>query len=97
MKKLIILLAVMAVSFPLWGWTASRLWLWFVVPLGVHPVGMWQASGIMCLARFITQNTEVTKKEYASKWMEEWGSSCVAVLGPVFALSFGYVFHWLSR
>lgn len=31
------------------GWVATKLWFWFVVPLGLVPIGVIQATGIVWL------------------------------------------------
>jgi len=44
MKALYLILTVAGI--PWTGFVISKLWLWFLVPLGIVPVGIWWACGI---------------------------------------------------
>jgi hypothetical protein len=49
---------VAVVPAALWaGFVISKLWLWFVVPLGVPPITMWTGVGFDLLLSFITHQT----------------------------------------
>ncbi len=68
------------------GFIISHLWRWFVVPLGVHPIGIAQAVGLDALWRAFSPNP-------FSK-----NGSTVEVVARMFyracaVLSIGYVAH----
>lgn len=46
-----------------WGFVTSRLWTWFVVPLGVTHISTWTAAGICLLARLLTFDTTLQRTE----------------------------------
>ena len=37
-------------SLMLSGFVCAQLWAWFVAPLGVRPISMWHAAGLLTLA-----------------------------------------------
>lgn len=45
------------------GIVLSDLWLWFMVPLGVKPIGTAWAIGISCLGGMFTLHTSKNKEE----------------------------------
>ena len=36
------------------GFVLTRLWVWFVVPLGVAPITVWQAAGLFAVATWMS-------------------------------------------
>lgn len=45
---------ILFLPFAAWaGFVVSVLWGWFVVPLGVASIGVWQAAGIVVLVSFL--------------------------------------------
>lgn len=79
-----------------WGaYVESILWQWFIVPLGVQPISLYQAAGISFLfisfmgARGLDLKTKDTrdKQEKAVSWF------AIIVFGPAMLLLFG----WLAR
>ncbi len=59
MAKLIAWLLVIAIDIPvimLRGFVLSVLWLWFIVPLGVSPIGIAWGIGLSILVGLFTMN-----------------------------------------
>jgi hypothetical protein len=80
------------------GFVLSVLWGWFVVRLGVPPIGIVNAIGLSFLISFLTYH--YTKPVTATKanraaMLSDAGSSLIAGLSiGVFALLFGYILHF---
>ena len=36
------------------GFVLSKLWLWFLVPIGLPVIGLWQGAGICLIVEFLT-------------------------------------------
>jgi hypothetical protein len=46
------------------GWAASKLWGWFIVPIfGVPALGYVQACGVRFAVRFFVQSTKLKKED----------------------------------
>jgi hypothetical protein len=58
---------VMIMVFPiiiiLKGFVLSRLWVWFMVPLGLPPIGLWHANGISAVFTMLIGYIERDKDE----------------------------------
>lgn len=65
------------------GFALSYLWLWFVVPLGVKPLGIAHAIGLGAIVRFLTH-------QYSSD-SPGWSGFFVALLSPFIVLLFCYI------
>jgi hypothetical protein len=80
------------------GFVLMKLWLWFIVPLGVLPLSIFHAFGIATVASFfkigIAQSIELKllDKELnpVSLIFEQLFTS---VFGLIFILGLGYIFH----
>lgn len=78
-------------SILLTGFTISVLWGWFVVPLGVTPIGMANAFGLSVMIMFFkirgrkdfVKDVLVEKSE-TRKWIEHFAT-------PITALLFGWL------
>lgn len=61
-----------------WGYVATRLWFWYVVPLGLPAIGLWHAVGLGVTAKYIgsryveddTKNDEQTGSEFFASLLE---------------------------
>ena len=65
----IILVAVVfaAVLIPLMmlrGFVLCKLWLWFIVPLGLHPISYVHAMGISIIIGMLTENANAATKDH---------------------------------
>ena len=72
------------------GFALSTLWLWFLVPLGVIPIGIAHACGLTTLFSLFL----LSKSDYDNKD----NSPCVPILraffAPLVAWGFGAIYHW---
>ena len=67
--------------------TIMKLWLWFIVPLGVIQLGYIQAMGVSGLVIFLT--SEYTKEEN-----EDYGDKLLyCYMWPILTLVIGYIIH----
>jgi hypothetical protein len=71
------------------GWVLTYLWAWFMVPLGLPPIGIAWAIGISLPIMLMT-NHEKPKQGEKTDLTEAIAD---AVLRPLAALLFGYVAH----
>ena len=67
------------------GWAFSLLWLWFVVPLGVMPLGVFHASGLILLPAFCLKM--VTKEEDTLKTLG------ISIISPICMVGIGFILH----
>jgi hypothetical protein len=74
------------------GYVLSWLWQWFVVPLGVPAVSVWQAAGLVCLADLLRLRVSVTQAvngDYAGRYVVAHG------VAPLIMLALGWALHAL--
>lgn len=85
---LILLLTLPAVAWE--GFVLSILWRWFLVPLGVAPVGVWAAAGIALVVGVLTHQTpsEPPEGDPDFAW---WLTK--ATLIPAWCLLVGWLIH----
>jgi hypothetical protein len=70
------------------GFVLSILWGWFIVPLGVNPIGMAWAIGISGITTLLTYQFD-TKREDA-----KWGKGMVfAFIMPLITLGVCWIAH----
>lgn len=78
-----------------YAWTASYLWLWFIVPVfNAPPLTTLQLWGISLFLGILRPRLSPDVKGQE----KEWGKACtVILLGPLFYLGFGYAikFWWM--
>lgn len=77
------------------GYVFSQLWLWFVVPLGVSPIGISHAIGLGVVFTFLTRRI---KKEDPDEEVEGWfwqGISALfqSFLAALVAWGLGAIIH----
>lgn len=68
------------------GIVLSSLWLWFVVPLGVKPVGTAQALGISMLISLFTFRLDKTKKDKDDE-TPAWATAIFHQIAHAFVIS----------
>jgi hypothetical protein len=76
-----------------YGWALSQLWEWFVTPLGVPGVGIWEAAGFMVVVGLIkgTNNLKDDDDEYDTMKI------AIYLWAPVFAVFYGWIiFQFVS-
>jgi len=69
------------------GIALISLWNWFVVPLGVMPIGFWHALGLSSLITYLTIYQIPEKTPNPTKSLIE---SCILSLIILF---FGWIYH----
>ena len=79
---------------PMWalqGFVASQLWKWFMVPIGLPLLGIWQALGILLVTRYFTGTFKLFNKDERPilRILYE------GVLRALFFLAMGYVIQLL--
>lgn len=80
-----------------YGFVVSRLWGWFVVPLGAPRIGVWFAAGLYTLARFVTQDTRAVTEEDDRTLGQKLGRAiAVVIIFPALTLLFGFIYHVLA-
>lgn len=98
MGKFLGFLALVVTSIPvalLKALVISWLWLWFLVPLGVPPVGVVHALGITYVVWAILAGVKTQDfKTEDSKWYTETISQLIfTLLASLVLWGFGYVVH----
>lgn len=93
---IIVGLVALPFTIALRGWAISYLWLWFVVPLGVVPIGIAHACGIsVIVAVLATRVAKSDPDEEKGPWHDVIVTLLVSVFMPLFALGMGAIFHAL--
>ncbi len=86
---------LLTLPFAAWyGFVLSKLWAWFIVPLGVPRLVLWQAAGIYLLARFLTTDTNAQKDREPIEVLAR--GIAFGVLTPAMTLGCGAIYHALS-
>jgi hypothetical protein len=78
------------------GFAISKLWSWFVVPLGLPPITIAHAIGLSALVNLFKNLGDSTKNETAdveAKTREFWICITALYLAYSVALLVGYVAH----
>lgn len=79
------LLVLLAPMIALHAWTLSIMWSWFVVPLGVKPVGVAHAVGLTLVA------LSVQRSPRDDDDADKWAAVARGFVRPLIALAFGWV------
>ena len=62
--KFCAILIVIIISIIISGIVVSKMWNWFIVPLGVSPIGFWLAAGIsMMVSLFTIPRSDIQKRD----------------------------------
>jgi hypothetical protein len=70
------------------GFVLSRLWGWFIVPLGLPSIGIAQACGIALILGFLSYSKSTTTKDnYVERTVE-------AFVSALACWGFGAIVHW---
>lgn len=78
------------------AFVATKLWLWFVVPLGIKPISFWWAYGLIVLVMLMRESKASDYKPKPKIDQEEMqianlGVSVGIALGSAVALFVGYI------
>jgi hypothetical protein len=94
-EKMGILLMVLIPVAVIWqGFVLSKLWEWFLVPLGVHGIGVTQAIGVMVLVGLCAHQSKNIKEEW-EKDIEQVSVQFLVyeLLNPLLLLVIGWISH----
>lgn len=76
------------------GYVLSTLWGWFMVPLGLHPIGVALAIGVSLVIGLFTHQTHPTDyKKEDRRPATTIGELIGQILSPFFVLFVGYIVH----
>lgn len=81
-------------SVPLRAWVLVKLWLWFVVPLGLPAIGLWHAMGLGSLLGLLTYSVQDMREAKTPMTWAELVSWCWVF--PTFCLGTAAVYRWLA-
>jgi hypothetical protein len=70
------------------GWVIHVLWTWFLVPLGIQAVGIFQAIGILCLINLV-----IPVKLHLPENMSELSAFGYVIFQYSVVLGFCYIIH----
>lgn len=89
----LILMAAGIASSALSGFVISRLWAWFVAPLGIAQIGVVQAMGLSLVVYMLTMG--IPRREVDSKtWYGRMlGSLSFHTVGALLTWGFGALYH----
>jgi len=68
------------------GWVIALCWQWFVVPLGVAPIGVFQAVGLDLTVTYVTS-------QYREETRSKVEALAAGVIGCLNCLLLGWVLH----
>lgn len=96
--EIVFLIATGPFALLLKGWIISRLWHWFVVPLGAVELRAGMVAGIILIYNFVTATSSPKKEDdkdsLATKIAKTILSSFVA---PTAVLLVGWFLHWMTK
>lgn len=75
------------------GFVLTKLWGWFIVPLGAPALTVLHAAGIIGLVRLCTYNAKVTPEKEDVDWTKKVLHFIMLATIPWVSLFFGYVIH----
>jgi hypothetical protein len=75
------------------GWVFSILWLWFICPFGIRPIGIAWAMGLATICSMLQTNAEQNTKDTESDRPAWVTPLATAVLQSVMCLLFGWIYH----
>lgn len=75
------------------GFVFSKLWAWFIVPLGATQVSWLQAAGIIALVRLCTYHVNFNNKSDETDMSSKILRFLTLALIPWMSLVIGYIIH----
>ena len=79
------------------GLASSKLWLWFVVPLGIRPIGLAEAIGVTLIVRMWTHEGAQKPREERGYKVQLIAAMIETVGRPLVFLALGALILWCSR
>ena len=86
---LIFLLLLSIPASILQGFVISKLWFWFIAPLGIVNIGIAQAIGISLIVSLLTTHVDMARDPD----MKGWPMLIGQVAGLLFIWGFGAIVH----
>lgn len=87
-------LLVCAVGTILEGWAVSKLWNWFLVPMGLNPIPTSIGVGLSCLVYLVA----ISRKRHVTENQEGLRAAnyAYAIVRPFFVVGVGWLAHIVS-
>lgn len=85
---------LMLVPLALWaGFVFAKLWFWFLVPLGVQPIGAWTGTGLHLMGRYLCASHRPVEGE------DDWYQRVfgLPIFLPALALGLGALYNVFQR
>jgi hypothetical protein len=95
-KRGLLAIVILAAVVPATAWRAYalvRAWDWFVVPLGVTPIGLWHAAGISMIVKFLAQKNDEDDIDDDAWIGKKLRQLALWAVGPAWVLGIGYLMH----
>lgn len=92
----VFLAVLVPASVTLKGWVLSIIWTWFLIDLGVPPISIPEAVGILIIYGFVSEKIESSKTKSSSKKdpLEELSYLLGQMFfAPLLTLAMGYIAH----
>jgi hypothetical protein len=86
--------AAVLLDIPYRTWVASLLWSWFMVPLGLAPIGFMPMLGVLCVTGIIIRHYPASRKYTDSA--DYLGNAAQPVIFTTISLVFGAFFKFLA-
>lgn len=90
---LIIGLILVLPTAALYGFTVKTLWAWFVTPLHVVPIALWQGAGLYLLIRLFTVDYTIPRESEKSAGEKFLYDVLTPIIGCGFTLLFALIYH----
>jgi hypothetical protein len=91
-----LMLLLMPITVLLNSWALRTLWGWFVVPLGVLPLGTVQAIGVASLVSLLTYKHTDSDTSNKTFWSVVSSAALQSLFRPVFAVAFCAFVRWCA-
>jgi hypothetical protein len=79
------------------GWVLTKLWAWFVVPLGAQQLSVVSAVGCMFIVNLALSGLAVTQLLSGPKKSEEpewWAGSILSAFASLLVLVYSWIWHF---
>ena len=86
---------LLTTQFVVYGFVLMKLWGWFLVPIGLSPIGYGMAVGLVVLLGLLHKSDEIMKKKEPGESFMYLAN--IFILKPLTALVAGYVVHLFIR
>jgi hypothetical protein len=93
---LLVLVIATALALPMAAWSGfviSKLWGWFLVPVGVVSIGVWEGAGLSLLIHLLTMDTTISRDSEKSAAERLGVAMSYGLITPAFFLAFGALYH----